>query len=337
MRVHVALLVVICFFSTGCLSTARIKRDPSVLSAKDIEKTDVKGIPFYVKTARCKQETTWLQPFYTLTFKKTTKTVFIDEDAANKEAESTKTPKPKLPEPIVSTSNQVLSLSEYSAWEVLQLRAYLGKSGSVTPDEGKQIEDSWNAIAVWTPYVPLAQEEDALIGSADAVEVANLSTPEVSVDYSRVYYYNGPRPWIGSSQLDVKLAADGTLSEGSNQIESETLSNFVPISAVLSAAALTAGSAATTALPGQPPPPPAPYATQEKVQYQLTIKEDAYRRTHSKYVGFSTPCALDPTGVTTQYSLTISLSPEKEEKKDNGNTVKVNGSVVLPKKADEKK
>jgi hypothetical protein len=328
MRIYIGFIVVVCIFMTGCLSTVRIKRDPLKPSELDEMKneTDVQGIPFYTKTAMCKQQTTWLQPFYTLTLKTTTKTAFVNEEAANKESEATKKPRPNLPEPTVITKNKVLAFSDYTKDpSVLKLRTCLAKTGNLTQCD---VEQLWNEIAKLLTYVPLEVTEEDLVKPelGFAVKVANSSSPELCVDYSRVYYYNSAQPWIGSSQLSAKLAADGTLSEGSAQITSQTLSTFLPVSAVLSAITKSSVKAAEEA-----------YAMERKVQYELTIKEDAYKHTHSKYVSFSTPCAVDPKGVMTEYALTITLSGEKEEKKDEGNTVKVSGSVVLPKKPDEKK
>src|SRR5208283_5318929 len=110
---------------TGCLSTVRIKRAP--LSKTEIDaqnkQTKVEGIPFYIKVAKCKQETSWLQPVYTLILKKTVSQKFVDQDAADTAAEACKKEKlqnpkasckdkPKLDEN-VSTRTQVLSLSQF--------------------------------------------------------------------------------------------------------------------------------------------------------------------------------------------------------------------------------
>jgi hypothetical protein len=333
MRMPIGLIAVLCIFMTGCLSTVRIKRDPLNLSEQDKNQTDVQGIPFYTKTAHCKQETTWVQPFYTLTLKTTTKAAFVNEEAANAAnnlAEATKKPKTNLPEPTVLTKNKVLSLSDYTKDPVLKLRACLAKISNVTQCD---VEQLWNEIAKLLTYVPLEVTEEDLVKPelGFAVKVANSSSPELFVDYSRVYYYNSPRPWVGSSQLTAKLAADGTLSEGSAQITSQTLSTFVPVSAALSAITKIPSEKAAPAFAATP------YAMEQQVHYELTIKEDAYKHTHSKSVSLSTPCPVEADGVKKDYALTITLSGEKEEKKDDGNTVKVSGSVVLPKKADDKK
>lgn len=336
LRITFAVVLALCVLGNGCLSTVRIKRDPLTLSDGDKKKTDVKGVPFYLKIGTCKQETTWLQPIYTLTLKKTSTVTFIDEEAANKKSEATKKPKPALPEPIVNTAIQVLSLVSYQKPEVQQLRALLSNTGSATKSDADKIDAKWTEIAAWPVYLPLGPKEDDLVAGKDVIEVANSSTPDSSVDYSRTYYYNSPRPWVGTSQLDAKLAPDGTLSEGSAQVESETLSTLVPIGTVLSTiASLETGGAAAAAT--APPSPPSPYETQEKVRYELTIQEDDYKHTHSRYVTFAAPCPVDSGGVKADYSLSVELSSTKEDKKDDSSTVKVSGSVVLPRATTDKK
>lgn len=343
MRSKLAVVLSTCLLMMGCLSTVRIKRDPLALTTADQQKTDMNGIPFYIKVGQCKQVTTWLQPIYTLTLKKTATTVFVDEGAANKESEATKKPKPKLPEPVVTTAIQVLSLTSFGKPEVLQLRALLSNTGSASQSDAAKIHQEWGVIASWPAYLPFSSNEDILVASGDAIEVANSSSPDSSVDYSRAYYYNSPRPWIGTSQVDAKLASDGTLTEGSAQVESETLSTLVPIGTALSTFATieTGGAAAAaTAPPGLPPPPPPPpsaYDTELKVRYELAIHEDDYKHTHTRYARFTMPCAIEPGGVTNGYALSVDMAATKEDKKDDGSTVKVSGSVVLPKSAPEKK
>jgi hypothetical protein len=289
----------------------------SASASADENKTNVDGIPFYIKVARCKQETSWIQPFYTLTLKKTVKFKFLDEDAAKKAAA-------KLPESIVTSATKTLNLTKFRNDEVQNLRALLSKPGIASKPESDLIEAKWKTISGWSDYVPLSEKEDVLVKSEDVVEVSNTSAPDTLVDYSRVYYYNTPRPWVGSSQVDAKLAADGTLSEGSSQVQSQTLSTIIsalPISALLSKAA-GIGAAAGPG-PG--------VQIEQTVQYELTIQEDAYKHTHARYVKFGLPCALEKDGVKSDYALTIDTSGQGSSKKDDDNTVKVNGAIVLPK------
>lgn len=59
-RIVSGLTLVACLMLSSCLSSVRIKTADS--TAKPIG-ADVPGIPFYVKTAKCKQEMTWMNLF----------------------------------------------------------------------------------------------------------------------------------------------------------------------------------------------------------------------------------------------------------------------------------
>ena len=90
MRAIVAVSIFLSVVLTGCLDTARIKRAPLHPTAEEEQQTNVPGVPFYVKVAQCKQETTWLQPYYALTLKKTITTKFADEAWAKDQDEGCK-------------------------------------------------------------------------------------------------------------------------------------------------------------------------------------------------------------------------------------------------------
>lgn len=309
----------------GCLSTVRINKAPTPPA---LSTGEVKGVPFYVKVGKCKQETSWLQPVYTLTLKKTTTYRFVDEKAAK-----TANPNAKPPDPVVHTATKTLSLPQFNSDDVRTLRGLLGKPGEATAIEAKAIDDQWKKIADRPDYVAVAVKEDALINSDEVLEVSNTSTPEAVVDYATTYYFNAPQPWVGSSQINVKLAADGTLTEGSAQVQNQTLSTILsalPISALLTTA-VGAGAAAAAAPPLKGLAAPAPEATKETTQYELTITESGYTHTHSRYQEFKLPCAVEASGVRTDYALAIQSSGQGTSKKDDSNTVKVDGSIVLPK------
>ena len=273
MRAILVATLCLCAVLTGCLSTARIKRSPTdpTQAEQQNRKTDVPGIPFYIKVGQCKQETQWLQPFYTLTLKKTITTKFKDEALAKAQDDECKAcakacagsppadakactqcnanypdgceSAPTLPPPQVSTNTQVLSLSNFQKPEVHSLQTAVNSynaAGSAAAEGAQNIDALWNAIFAWEYYLPLTRKEDALVDSTDAVLVANKSTLERVVDYTRTYYYNTPRPWVGSSQLEVDLDADQTLTKGTAQVQSQTLSTILsalPTSSVLTSVA----------------------------------------------------------------------------------------------------
>jgi hypothetical protein len=345
MRAKVCLISVVCLslVSQGCLSTVRIKRDPldATKKAKAQESEDAQGIPFYIKTASCKQQTIWLQPVYTLTLKRVITSKFEDEAAA-------KTAKAELPSPRVISSTKVLSLSQMDK-DVVDLRALLSKPISAEQDvpsqkaQVDQIEDLWEKISAKPDYNPLKVSEDSLVASSDVFRAANTSSPEVLVDYSRMYYYNSPRPWVGSSQVGAKLASDGTLTEGSAQNQTQTLSTLIsalPVSAVLTKVAeLGVGAPVTGAVPGA-----APIKIIRTASYDLGIQQQTYRHTHSRYVmPVTVPCAIAADGVacpvgaatsSCSYALQVETADTAGTKED-ANAVKVNGTISLPKAPDK--
>src|SRR5580765_8955408 len=101
----------------GCFKTLNIKRQApqgsgdtaqqppakSNTSSKSSRPKDVPGIPFFVKSAVCKQETTWLQPVYVVTLTMTT--YFKAPPGAAGE-------KPSPPPPQVSVQTMILSRSQ---------------------------------------------------------------------------------------------------------------------------------------------------------------------------------------------------------------------------------
>ena len=278
------------------------------------------GIPFYVKTAKCKQETTWIEPVYTLALKKTTTYKFVDEDAVKKAGT-------KLPPPEVRVAAKVLSLSEFQPTnsplqQVLTLLAKPDTSGA----DHTQIESAWAALSAVPDYMPLAVSEDSLISTGtNVIMISNIASPETMVDYDHVYYYNAPRPWIGTSQVDAKLAADGTLTEGSAQVQSQTLSTMLT----------TATSLFSTVFSKVPQFGFAPTNITTTVQYDLAVQKESYQHTHSRYDKFANPCLPASPAVTTGYALTIVVpgqaSGSASTAKDDSNTAKVTGTVTLPK------
>ena len=369
MRISLTIALLLSFALTGCLSTVRVKRAP--LSEPELEKqlppptdadkaeqqqeikaqnlqTKVEGIPFYIKVAKCKQETSWLQPVYTLTLKKTVKERFKDEAAANKAADACKKEKLKNPaadcadkpklEDSVNTWSQVLSLSQFQTTDAVRdLRVRTATPGQMSQLLANIIEQDWRAISGLPPYLPLQQKEGALIASSNVIQVSNTSTPEALVDYSRLYYYNGVRPWVGSSQVDVKLASDGTMTEGSSQVQSQTLSTILsalPISSVLSevSKAAIASPLKEIIIEGENPlgRQEDPYETIKTFEYILTIQQENYKYTRTAYAAFAIPCVPVTDGVQTGYALTIETPSGGAAKKEDPNTVKVSGTVVLP-------
>ena len=277
------------------------------------------GIPFYTKIAMCKEESIWAEPVYTLTLKRTTTFKFVDEAKA-------KAAGAKLPAPVVRTRRKLLSLSQFQPTnqDLQTLLSLLNKSDTnADPDTDiPQIDAAWDALNAHPDYVPLSISEDQIAQSPNALLMSKTSAPEAVVDYATAYYLNAPRPWVGTSQVDEKLAADGTLAEGSVQVQGQTLSTI-----------LTAVTSILTAVLSKVPAigfvPETADATTTSDQYELTVQKDLYQHTHARYVSFAKPCPIEL--VTTSYALTITAATQSPASKDDPNTVKVSGTIILPK------
>jgi len=55
--------------------------------------------------------------------------------------------------------------------------------------------------------------------------IANHTLLETATDYHHQYYYNTARPISGSTTADIKIAADGSMSEASATVQSDTLTD----------------------------------------------------------------------------------------------------------------
>ena len=178
------------FVLTGCLDTARIKRAPLHPTAEEEQQTNVPGVPFYVKVAQCKQETTWLQPYYALTLKKTITTKFADEAWAKDQDEGARRGAKLAPgrQPtfrLVTSARRSTrgarrrpccrlprspSEPRYFPWsdchqkpEVHTLQVEISSYNSAAisaPSDADKIDGLWKTILSWQFYLPLAVKED---------------------------------------------------------------------------------------------------------------------------------------------------------------------------------
>lgn len=307
----------------GCSQTIRIHREPYGTGKGQLE-----GIPFYVKTAVCKQETVWLQPIYTLSLKET----FTPDPTAA-------VPKP---ESLAGTRSAMLTLGEFQSDKVAQFMAAVNSKhntpSSQTQDAIADIEDKWSAVvemAAETPD-PFRLDEDHL-SSTDGkdrgrvLRIGNTINAETYVDYTTMYFYNTPKPLVGSSQATVKLAGDGTMTEGTGQIESKTFQSVLdlfPIKEVASAAA-KGGLPAQLFGAGTPP--------KGTMKYELSVDTKVSKHTHSRYLGTKPPCGQSESEISAKpYNLTVEDVSEAKKSSDDSQSISVTGSIKLPKPKDSK-
>jgi len=257
------------------------------------------GIPFYVKVGVCRHEVVWIEPISTLNLQSAT-------DVGGKEV-------------VVDFGTIHISRSKYAnqnSCPVNKLKA--------------AIESGFDPVLIWNTlihnnctYDPLAQDQP---DKNDIVLVSNTNTLEPLVDYRQAYYFNAKHPLIGSAKVDAKLNADGTLSEGTAEVEEKTLQAFLD----LVAAPFSAGTSTRVAAPKVP--------GAAATTYRLNVGSSAIMHTLYRYqwpVGDKTVTCTPqtPPEVTDgNYNRLRSLVTPETAAKGAKNTVKINGEVKLPDK-----
>ena len=158
--------------------------------------------------------------------------------------------------------------------------------------------------------------------SPNAMLVSKTSAPEAVVDYAKAYYLNAPRPvggqFAGRRKVGRRRDTDRGLGTGTEPTLSTILTAVTSI--------FTAVLSKVPAFGILAPPPEATTATD---QFELTVQKDLYQHTHARYVSFAKPCPIEL--VTSNYALTITAVTQAPASKDDPNTVKVSGTITLPK------
>jgi hypothetical protein len=249
---------------------------------------DHQGIPFYVKTAGCQREIARVKPYYLLTL-----TVKMGEKTS--QSEST----------VVCRED-----AKSAAFQALLEEARTGKD----------IAASWKAVK----SLVCDRTEEQVTGSKNSFVASDTVSAYTYVDYQNPYTLNVRRPIVGSASATTKLASDGTLSEGTAQIEDKTVSTLIsaiPSADLIKNAAGIAAAALTSS-------------------YEIKIEEKAVKFTWT-YRDPATHAACEkdmqlvsdhPT--TGKPDVRVEDAGGEKKEADDGNTVKVNGSIQLPKAKD---
>ena len=315
--------------ASGCLHTASVHRRTAASTDKREIAAGVPGVPFFIKRAVCKQQSVWVQPVYVIQL--TTRTTYkASAPAVTPTPTAAPAPDKGSPDVTIRSTQKIMGQADFAKaqGDLSALRALLmDEHATGRPDFGGNVVKLWNQVLPNTTVVPQLREAE-IVSTADAFLVSNSATAEVYVDYNTPFFYNTGRPWIGSSQLNVELAADGTLSKGSAQVESKTLQSvfdLIPVKEALTALTKVGFGVA-------------PFEVQkaiESVQFELTIDTRRIKHTHSRYSGDVQPCAADPMFVVNNYSLQVEevvpQAPSDDAEKSPSKKIKVNGSIELPK------
>jgi hypothetical protein len=247
----------------GCGKTVLITRAPQA-TAPPLKTEPVDGVPFYVKRAYCQQKAAWLEPQYS---------VRVTGMAEGK---------PLAQNSVETTMSRSRFLRD---WPLHQLVEQSGQPYQVKTRFGCYQYMHTHDLVRELQGIVVAPIDDSDITSevqdGDLLLAENSAQLVPYVDYQTVYYYNTSRPLTGTSQADVKLAADGTMTEGSSQVNDETLSS---VTGVFSSLLSGAGAAAVPLMGASPPPSQLPQECQdfpgETAAFTVTYTVRVYQHTH---------------------------------------------------------
>lgn len=286
MNARLSQFILVCSFLAGCSNAVRVYRSQPTTTNNGVEQ--MKGIPFYVKKGVCKQETVWLEPQYTIT-----------DDA-----------EPAKPE------------------KMLDRESYLVVQNGAQAHN----ENFWKWVSEMHPPVRAKEEGGNDVANNFVVDityqiqhgnwslVSNTGTVMTVVDYSQVYYLNTARPLAGTTQLSYKLAADGTLTEGSAQLNDQTLATVASVISSLTTDAVSFVGAVASLTSGG--------------LEKFPIRVRFYKHTHTTYVPLDQTgsCSI-ATGGVLGGSFTVSEETDSstKPKANNDNSIGFSGSVTLPK------
>jgi hypothetical protein len=330
-----------CTHPTLVVKEAAVANDGSVGATT----SDAPGIPFYRKRGVCNRESVWIEPQYTLSL-----TIRAD-----------------LEPPLNHTMN--LSRSGFESGNarslVARLKALKKAYGPVElpPSEcPASLGPEWDSVAN-NPAFHVEEDLDRdgrLAGAAvrhNVLLATNTAKLAAAVDYTHVYYLNSISPWSGTAQVDAKLGSDGTLTEGSGQIQDTTWSTVLTAisglvgdftGAPAAAAALAPGGpAGAEGGPGQPQarqprsrlaprlcpdvPTMASWPNPAKnLEYQFAVSTTLIQHDHTLQTLSLADCVPAAGGLTDGNFMVKVTKPGAESDKDDAKTIQISGSVKLP-------
>jgi hypothetical protein len=195
------------FIALIFLLLAARRGQQDVVRVKDHQGRAVAGIPFYVKRGRTIHETVYLETLADVTLTLTELTGDQDTNAgADVETGA-----------VVYAATHTVSLSSGVQRGLAALQAWVAMLEATSG--GAWNQKSWEAgrdvfekLPVYDGHMPTSRNQVLPL-------VSNAVREESYVDYSRRYTLNATMPLIGSNELAVELAADGTLSKATAKAE----------------------------------------------------------------------------------------------------------------------
>lgn len=279
-------------------------------------KDKLPGLPFYPKIGVCRHEVVWAVPVYTLHLK----SFAIDRETAKEEEVADLG--------TINISRSTYANSNPVECPIKDLLKYVANGN------GKDLISTWTSLFEnKCSFDPL--DQGIKDKNNDIVLVSNTNTLQPQVDYRHVYYINAQHPFAGSAKVDAKLNADGSLSEGSGEVDDRTFEAVVSLlSAPFGGATSSTATTPTVKTALKATGTGATYTT-----YRLDVTSSALLYTLTQSAGPINPsdkatCQAKPKPAIddSNYNLVISLVPADATAKAAKNTVKISGEVKLPEK-----
>ncbi|MEW8437570.1 MAG: hypothetical protein AB2689_05375 [Candidatus Thiodiazotropha taylori] len=278
------------------------------------------GVPFYAKTGKVKQVTSYTRSWIV---------VKIDYQQINADGESIKGAERSA---VFNISNK-----SYDQAELLNSFATSDTGGEFSQTiilfKNQLRESCKNQVnCELTPQEIIKESSLTMTKSVILSQEleSNSSSYEVIVDYENPYYFNANIPLFGTATATAKLATDGTLTEASSTVDSTKLADSIPLKELLldkwglGGAVSDAGTA--DALVG------GASVADRSYLLSISISTNGYKYSISKYHPISSglnlsPLKLSDDGISVFKAQFGNTSNKKEKKK---NAIEFDGSIVLP-------
>lgn len=173
----------------------------SVYRVSDSSGRPLGGIPFYARSAECRQQTIWQEDVRNVSLQ-VVELVSGTGEAGKRE-------------------RSIFSASKLVAGRTIDGATALRKTAQETTTLA-HLDALYAAFEALPAYQPADWANPTYL-----VLAANSNAPHHIVDYSRPYFLNTTRPITGSASATAEIAADGTLSKASAEVESKTLETLL--------------------------------------------------------------------------------------------------------------
>lgn len=178
------------------------------------------GVPFYVKKGQLTHETSYLEKLISCTLTKKKVILGDQNEPIQHDIE------------IVGVKTFSQSSENKNNFTTMCEKLAQAQQEKNSDEQLKHWEQAWDIFDKrLTPYEGKIPTKSELQIEGNELKQSNF------VDYSNIYYFNKQQPLIGSSNLEIELAADGTLTKTMAQSQDSTfekLLELLPIDSLIS-------------------------------------------------------------------------------------------------------